>query len=319
MEVKSISDFATDINNGLSSSLKSLPSKYFYDEAGDRIFQQIMKLDEYYLTRSEFEILKMQKHEILKRIQAQFGERKFQLVEFGAGDGLKTKLLLDHFLSEKVNFQYVPIDISESILEELSQKLKEGWPDLDFQAVADTYTEGLKRLDGEEPKILLFLGSNLGNFLKDEANAFVQEIHKRLNPGDMIFFGIDLKKDPQLILDAYNDKAGVTRAFNLNLLQRINRELGANFQLENFSHYPTYDPVSGICKSYLVSLRNQSVYVEELDKTFEFDYGEPIHTEVSIKYGLKEVENLFGQNGFEKIEHFFDCKKYFVNTIWART
>lgn len=310
--------FAKDIEAGLSNSPKYLSSKYFYDEQGDKLFQQIMKLDEYYPTNAEFEILKMEREKILKLIKQQFGDSSFQIIEFGAGDGFKTKLLLEHLVEEKVDFQYRPVDISGAVLDELKESLKKKWPQLDCRPLGGTYMNSLRELDSNQPKLLLFLGSNLGNFLKAAAADFIKQIHDRLQTNDLILFGIDLKKDPKTILNAYNDRQGVTRAFNLNLLKRINRELGANFQIEHFDHYPTYDPISGVCKSYLISKSNQKVKIEKLGKEFSFESAEAIQTEVSIKYSITELEALFKGAGFEHLEHLYDCKHYFVDTIWRR-
>lgn len=314
----SLSEFAKDVEKGLSKQPKSLPSKYFYDERGDQIFQSIMNMPSYYLTRAEFEIFSHQKTKIHNILKKEIGDRHFQLVEFGAGDGLKTKLLIDHFQQNEVNFEYVPIDISPSVLKKLKTDLKDRWPNLQCRELVNSYQGGLSELEGEVPKVILFLGSNLGNFLKEEAQSFITMIFERLRKNDLVIFGIDLKKDPQIIMNAYNDPEGITRAFNLNLLERMNRELGADFEIDQFSHFPTYDPITGICKSFLISNRAQKVSIDSLKKTFQFESAEAIHTEISIKYSLNEVENLFTRAGFNFIEHLHDCKHYFVDTIWKK-
>jgi len=311
-------EFVKEVLQGLKAKQKSLPSKYFYDQKGDKIFQEIMRMDEYYPTNSEFEILSLHKEEILKKIKEVFGEREFSLIEFGAGDGFKTKLILEHLINSEVNFQYRPVDISEAVLKELQLDLTDKMPKLDCKPLVGTYTKSLKELKGDQPKLLFFLGSNLGNFTKKGAKAFIKKIFKRLQSDDMVLFGIDLKKDPRTILEAYNDPKGITKAFNLNLLERINRELGGNFVIDDFDHFPIYDPQSGICKSYLISKKDQKVSLDALDKEFDFAYAEAIQTEVSIKYSPDEVEDLFHSNGFKKLEHFFDCKHYFLDTLWKK-
>lgn len=310
--------FANDVQAGLSSSPKTLPSKYFYDKKGDALFQQIMKLEEYYPTNCEHEIFSIYKKDWLQLFQNQ--GKPFKLIEFGAGDGLKTKILLETFTQANTEFQYVPIDISKNVLNILEKDVKKLYSDLDIQCFHGDYFEGLKSLQEhtEYRKVILFLGGNIGNFTDDEAIEFLSQIQQFLSKGDLILIGIDLKKHPQTILDAYNDKEGVTKEFNYNLLTRINHELRGNFNLENFLHFPTYNPVSGDTKSYLVANKAHEVYIEALQQTFHFEAWEPIFTEVSKKYSLSEVENLANQSGFQLVQHFLDNRNYFVDTIWKK-
>lgn len=308
--------FAQEVIEGLSQSPKKLSSKYFYNEKGDKLFQEIMKMDEYYLTKSEYEIFSLQKEAILQPIMASKG--KFQIVEFGAGDGLKTKLLLEHLISKGANFEYIPIDISEDVLVELKASLTKKWPTLICKPIVKTYFDALKELKTEVPKMVLFLGSNIGNFNLEEAHRFLKNVNKNLNINDYFLLGVDLKKDPETILAAYNDSRGITKSFNLNLLSRMNEELGANFDLESFKHWPTYDPISGETKSHLISMKNQKVIFKELQKEIQFNYAEPIFMEISKKYDLQEVEDLTEKTNFKIIEHFYDCKHYFLNSLWQK-
>ena len=311
---ESVQQLAQDVFSGLRSNPKTLSSKYFYDEIGDKIFQEIMDLEEYYLTRSEYEIFETQKDEILNHISPE--NQPFNLVEFGAGDGYKTKILLQHFLQSEANFEYLPIDISENALSGLEMDLIKAFPDLNAAYLQGDYFEVLDEISHSSVNrnVVLFLGSNIGNFKKQEAINFLKELRKDLNPGDMLLIGIDLKKDPVKILTAYNDASGVTARFNLNLLDRINRELGGNFDTTQFRHHAHYDPISGECRSSLVSLTKQTV--EIADEKFEFDAWEPIHTEVSKKYSLKEIEELATKTGFNISENLTDQKKLFVDSIW---
>lgn len=311
-------EFAKDVDTGLSADPKFLSSRYFYDAEGDRIFQQIMKMPEYYLTECEYEIFDRQKQDILEVIRPD-GE-KFDLVELGAGDGYKTKLLLEHFLKQNANFEYFPVDISGTVLEHLQADLKNRFPDLRVSNLNYEYFTALEKLNelDNSPKVILFLGSNIGNFTPERANAFFNKLNQVMNPGDQLLSGIDLKKDPRTILRAYNDDAGITKAFNLNLLKRINREMDANFNIDQFDHFPTYDPFTGECRSYLMSMVDQEVRIAALDKTYHFDHSEPIHMEISRKYSLKEIENLAHQCGFEVKKHFTDSKEYFVDTLWVK-
>lgn len=307
--------FAQDVLEGLNSTPKTLSSKYFYDEEGDKIFQQIMELEEYYLTRCEHEILKANKARILDLFSN--NTTRFNLVEFGAGDGYKTKVLLKHFLSSEADFRYVPIDISGSVLEELEDSLREELPALKVSPMKNEYFKALQQLEnGGTRNVVLFLGSNIGNFPNSRAIDFLKQMNDSMKDGDLLFIGFDLKKDPEVILRAYNDSQGVTKAFNFNLLKRINRELHANFDLAAFRHFPTYNPMTGTTTSYLVSTRKQSV--EIMDSNVEFDQWEAIHMEISQKYSMKDIESLASQTGFSILHNFYDSRGFFVNSVWRK-
>ncbi|MDZ7846290.1 MAG: L-histidine N(alpha)-methyltransferase [Owenweeksia sp.] len=225
--------FASDVAKGLAADPKFLSSRYFYDARGDQIFQQIMKMPEYYLTACEYEIFNQQKDALLKAISR---DKKFSLVELGAGDGYKTKVLLAHFLERGVNFEYYPVDISKNVLLELKKELQDKFPDLVVTPLNYEYFTALERLNqlDDSPKTILFLGGNMGNFSAARAHNFYNKLHEVMQPGDQVLNGIDLKKNPRNILKAYNDESGITKAFNLNLLNRINRELGGNFKTRKF-------------------------------------------------------------------------------------
>ncbi len=309
-----IQQFLTDVVTGLTSDPKTLSSKYFYDQTGDQIFQEIMELDEYYLTRAEYEIFTSHKDRILERFSPN-GE-SFNLVEFGAGDGYKTKVLLEYFLAQGADFEYLPIDISENALAGLELDLLSKFPSLKAEYMQGDYFEVLDRISHSSDKrnVVMFLGSNIGNFSAEEAIDFLTELHKDLNPGDLLFIGIDLKKDPDKILTAYDDPSGVTARFNLNLLDRINQELDADFDRSKFRHHAHYDPVSGECRSSLISLKKQDVQIA--DQVIEFDAWEPIHTEISKKYSLKEISEMARRSGFKVMENLTDSNGYFVDSIW---
>jgi len=310
--------FAHDILQGLTDYPKHLPSKYFYDAQGDLLFQQIMKLPEYYLTNCEFEIFEKQKEKILQAFTTRKGN--FHLIELGAGDGYKTKVLLKHLCANDVQFEYVPVDISQNVLNHLQNNLKEEIPSLQVAPVNGDYFHALEQISehDRDRKVVLFLGSNIGNFNAENAHSFIKHIAGELNAGDLLFLGVDLKKEPSIILDAYNDKTGVTKAFNLNLLTRINSELGGNFDIDSFKHYPVYNPESGECKSYLLSLKKQDVYIEDLNLSVSFEAYESIHTEISKKYAFKELQQLAENTNFKIIENFTDQKGYFVDALWEK-
>ncbi len=308
-------EFAADVINGLSQIPKRLSSKYFYDAKGDELFQQIMKLDEYYLTRTEFEIFKSQKEQILQKIKE---SGAFDLYELGAGDGYKTKILLKHFLEEGIDFEYAPIDISGNVLEQLTDSLKDELPDLKVRPLEGDYFKMLSGIEGENfpHKVVMFLGSNIGNFTSETAYKFLKELRNSLNPEDFFFIGVDLKKDPNKILRAYDDSKGITKAFNLNLLERINNTFDGDFNVEQFQHYPYYDPATGECRSYLISKVDQRVTLDAIGKSFQFKAWEAIHMEISKKYDLEELEKLAAAAGFDVIHHFTDKDNYFVDSLW---
>lgn len=312
--VKFDQTFANDIAEGLSREPKKLSSKYFYDKKGDELFQAIMRMPEYYLTDCEYSILKDQKSEILQAI----GRTDFELIELGAGDGYKTKVLLEYLLEEDIPFVYRPIDISRNVLDVLQADLHQSWPELTVRPLRGDYFRMLEQLQSEDGhrKVVLFLGANIGNYTRKEALRFLENLRKQLDPEDLLLIGFDLKKDPDTILSAYNDPAGITAAFNLNLLTRINRELGGNFDLDQFSHWETYHPITGEAKSYLISRCDQEVTISALDRTFHFTAWEAIDVELSLKYDPREIEALARAAGFQVAEHFYDDRNYFVDSLW---
>lgn len=308
--------FAEDIREGLSSEPKQLSSKYFYDDEGSRLFQEIMKLPEYYLTRSEDEIFRKQTDEIFESFNA--GKSEFDLIELGAGDGTKTSLLVDYFLKHDAKFRYVPIDISSEALNFLTDKFNKEFPDLDIQTEQGDYFTTLEAFKekSDKRKIILFLGSNIGNFREKQAVEFFKHLREVMNEDDLIFIGFDLHKNPRTILNAYADSQDVTSKFNLNLLKRINRELGADFNTEEFSHYASYHPTECAARSYLISQKEQTVHIESLNTDFHFKKWEPIYMEVSQKYNLKMIEELASKSGFEIVRNFYDENEFYTNSLW---
>jgi dimethylhistidine N-methyltransferase len=310
--------FLEDVKKGLTSSPKYLFSRYFYDEAGDQLFQQIMGLDEYYLTDCEYEILSTHRAALLKHFRSECD--LFHLVEFGAGDAYKTKILLGHLLEQDVDFQYNPIDISGHAIDKLVGDLKTSYPLLSVESMNHEYFRAVEDLSLKSAckKIILFLGSNIGNFTCKETDAFFGRLAEILKPGDQLLVGFDLKKDPAVILAAYNDSKGITRDFNLNLLRRINRELDADFELDGFYHRPVYDIENGAALSYLVSRQNQKVSIRAIPAEIEFDREEPIFVEISQKFSLDDIAGFAARAGFRIIDNFFDEREYFVNSLWEQ-
>ncbi len=307
--------FFEDVLQGLSAPLKQLDSKYFYDKEGDRLFEEIMKCPEYYLTNCELEILSKQSGFIIDSISS--FHKDFDVIELGAGNAFKSSLFLKELFQRKVAFTYFPIDISENIIQLLEEQLPLAIAGINMHALCGEYLDMLQKASvlTKRNKLVLFLGSNIGNFSKYEAQQFCMKIRDHLAPGDILLTGFDLAKNPRTILDAYNDKAGITKQFNLNLLNRINRELEADFKPSQFDHYPVYDPQTGACKSYLVSMQDQVVCIGEADFIF-FNEGEPILTEISQKYKIDEIEKMADECGFKLLNNFCDSRKWFTDSLW---
>lgn len=306
--------FLMDVMEGLSSNPKRLPSKYFYDENGDKLFHYIMAQPEYYLTCAEHEILQTHSNEILSHLKV---PDKLRIIEPGAGDGFKTKILLESMLKQHYDVVYNPIDISPNVLSILCNSMVRSYPHLVCEPIVADYFD----MDGKLPsdgnrKLMLFLGSNIGNFSEEESIAVMQKFTYELLEGDYFLLGVDLIKDPSRILAAYNDSKGVTSEFNFNLLLRINMELGANFKIENFVHYPVYNPLLHQAESYLISKTEQDVRVA--DKTFHFGSWEPISTEISRKFNAFKIQQLASYSGFKILDNFYDINKDFCCSLWEK-
>ncbi len=307
--------FYNDVITGLKSSPKRLNSKYFYDANGDKLFQELMNSPEYYPTDCELEIFSEKTAEIADALIAD-GDA-FDLIELGAGDATKSTYLLKYLLEKKADFTYLPIDISENVIAYLNMTLPVTLPGLQITGLNGEYFHMLTRAASisSRRKVVLFLGSNIGNMPVNDAIEFCRELRKHLSPGDMALIGMDLKKDPKVVLAAYNDKEGITKRFNLNLLERINRELNSNFDVSKFEHYPTYDPETGACKSYLISTIDQQVTINGKE-TIAFLKDEYIYMEISQKFTIMQADQIAINAGFVPVGQFFDTKKWFIDAIW---
>lgn len=306
--------FYDDVVAGLTASPKYLSSKYFYDAAGDKLFQELMACDEYYPTRCELEIFKEKTAAICDTIIG--AGDAFDLIELGAGDAMKSSYLLTYLLKKQARFTYVPIDISDNVISYLNITLPATLPGLQLTGLNGEYFDMLEKAAAlsNRRKVVMFLGSNIGNMQHDEAADFCAELRNHLSEGDMLLIGFDLKKNPATVLAAYNDKGGTTRRFNLNLLERINRELGADFDVSKFEHYPTYDPESGACKSYLVSTCQQRVTIGTVQVNFQKD--EHVFMEISQKFTPEQIGQMAFESGFEEAELFYDSQKWFTDAVW---
>jgi len=316
MDQTVLHSFSEDVLDGLTSTEKHLSSKYFYDDNGSRIFMQIMQMPEYYPTACEFEILSQQSGDIFDKLHF---EGRFNIVEFGSGDGIKTRQLLKAFLDKGADFTYIPIDISQEANDALQVNMKTALPELNIEPRTGDYFEVLNTLkSGTIPNLFLFLGGNIGNYKRDEALTLLKKFNAGMKKGDLLLIGMDLRKNPRIIQKAYDDPHGITKAFNMNLLQRINRELDADIHLDQFDFYCNYNPQNGEVNSYLVSLKKQHFHSTVLNTTFHFEKDELIWTELSRKYSFTEIEELAAASGFTTTENFLDCKHYFTDSLWIK-
>ncbi|WP_374948805.1 L-histidine N(alpha)-methyltransferase [Mucilaginibacter sp.] len=306
--------FYNDVIAGLISTPKHLDSKYFYDANGDKLFQDLMNCPEYYPTNREMEIFTSQTQELAKAVIA--GGDAFDLIELGAGDATKSSHLLAHLIDNKADFTYLPIDISGNVISYLNITLPVTLPGIKITGLQGEYFEMLKKAASisDNRKVVMFLGSNIGNMPVTDAEEFCRELRNNLSAGDMVLVGVDLKKNPKTVLAAYNDTDGITKKFNINLLDRINRELQGNFNTAQFDHYAMYDPETGACKSYLVSLAEQDVSIGQ--QTVSFKKDEYIYMEISQKYTVEQTNDMAELAGFKPLSHVFDSKGWFVDTIW---
>ncbi len=309
--------FAEEVEEGLSASPKYLSSKYHYDDEGSRIFQEIMAMPEYYLTDCEMDIMKNRAVDIY---EATGFKSHFNIIELGAGDGAKTKEMLRNLLEVGADFTYVPIDISQEAIDLLVESMKAELPNLQMNPQVGDYFEVMDSVESEEdcPNLVMFLGSNIGNFKPEWALDLFEHFNKHMRSGDKLLVGFDLMKNPNLIRNAYFDAQGITARFNMNVLARINRELGGDFDLNKFDFYSNYNPENGDVKSYLVSLEEQNVSIGATGKTFHFEKHETIWMELSKKYSLSGIEQLGTDAGFRFEQHFLDSKNYFSDSLFSK-
>jgi dimethylhistidine N-methyltransferase len=305
--------FAEDVKKGLTSTPKALLPKYFYDEKGSLLFEEICKTEDYYPTRTEESILKTYSNEIAEKCN------KEVISELGSGSSYKTGYLLEAFLKQKPGLKYIPLDVS-TILIESSEKLIEKYDGLYITGIIAEYLKGFKIVKEAEPrdKLVIFLGSSIGNFTFEYSIKFLKAITKEMNPGDMFLIGFDLKKDEEVLRKAYNDSEGVTALFNLNLLERINRELDADFDVSKFEHMAEFNREKSRMEMYLISKEEQNINIKGINETVHFDNGERIHTENSYKYNDDMIEELAAASGLRWIKTWNDDKRYFALSLFEK-
>lgn len=310
--------FAEEVRQGLTAAPKVLQPKYFYDELGSLLFATICALPEYYVFRAELEVLRASAGEIAAWLPG-----PIRIIELGSGDARKTRLLIDAVLARQGGLDYLPVDVSSTALEQSSQELLSAYPNLRVTAWVADYREAFRALCEEaqgpgsrfKHTLVLFLGSTLGNLEPDERTALLASIRSLLKPEDAFLLGVDLKKPEDVLIPAYDDPLGVTAAFNLNVLARINRELGGEIDLRSFRHRARYDRELGRIEMHLESLRRQTVRIPGAGIEVPFEKGETIHTESSYKFDLEQVEALAAGAGMELRRSWFDRGRQFASNL----
>ncbi len=300
--------FAEAVADGLTADRKSLPSRFFYDEIGSGLFDAICELPEYYLTRSEREILVTHAGDILVN-----APDDLTLVELGSGSAVKTRLLIEELLRTRDHLHFMPIDISRTAIENSADGLLPDFEALEMVAVRADYHTGLSMLKelNSGPELILWLGSSIGNLHRADATTFLSEIVGTMSREDRLLIGIDLRKEISILERAYDEPKGITAQFNLNLLGRINRELGGRFELDTFRHKAVYDADQGRVEMYIVSQTEQTIEIDALDLEVTFTEGETIHTENSYKYSLEEIDDVVTAAGLELNGQWFDSERRF--------
>ncbi|MEO1620007.1 MAG: L-histidine N(alpha)-methyltransferase [Cyanobacteria bacterium J06632_3] len=297
-----------DVIKGLSTAKqKTLPPKYFYDERGSQLFEQICELPEYYPTRTETGILK----EFGDAIAQQTGP--CEIVELGSGSSTKTRILLDAYRAAGYPLRYCPVDVSDTMLSETAHKLLQEYPKLSIHALASTYEPALEALPPKQlpARMIAFIGSTIGNLQPEECDRFFALIRRSLSVGDYFLLGLDLQKETSILEAAYNDSQGVTAAFNLNMLRHLNQRFEGNFDLDSFAHVAVYNTHKKQIEMYLESLKAQTVVLKALDFEVGFDKGDHILSEISRKFSVSEMMQNLSSHGIEVLKPFTDEKAWF--------
>ncbi|WP_138381188.1 L-histidine N(alpha)-methyltransferase [Luteithermobacter gelatinilyticus] len=309
-------DFAKAVRQALSGRKKRLPSKYLYDDRGSALFVEITKLPEYYLTNCETEIFRTLSPAIIDCLPDSVDE----IVELGCGDGQKTEILLNSFARRKPGLKFVPVDIHPASVKKIGTRISSVLSDVEVSGYVGDYFAYLNEKPPipDHARLFLFLGSNIGNFDPDEAVHFLCKLHDLLDQEDYLLIGMDLKKEVPVMQAAYDDSQGVTTAFNLNLLHRMNRELDADFDPGSFYHHACYNAELGAMQSFLLSRKTQDVHLAALGMTVHFDLLEALHVENSFKYSFQDIHALAQHAGFHVVENFLDSKAYFTDSLWRK-
>lgn len=302
-----LSDIAAEVLQGLSRPNKSLPPKLFYDERGSALFEEITRLPEYYPTRTEAAILKANADDICSRMGSDVA-----VSELGAGTATKTRILLNSLVRMQTKVDYFPLDVSHAALQQAQNELNAAYETVNVQPYVGDFEDLSFLEDHEPPRLVLYIGSSIGNLEQNDAIKLLKNVATHLSPGDHLLLGVDLVKDREVLLAAYNDSAGVTAAFNKNVLARINRELDGNFDIDAFRHIAIWNESAARVEMHLESTHPQQIKIDALEQTWNFSKGERIHTENSYKYTIERLENLLRCSGFD-VEHIWtDPQSWFA-------
>lgn len=315
---ETITPFGIDVMIGLTSTPKFLSSKYFYDEKGSLIYEKLTQLPDYYIKRCELEIFSLHRKALSELICKEY--KTFTLVDLVSGHSSKTKILIKQLLSDNIDFTFSPVDSSSQSLEKLCYGIKRKYPDIKIKALKRDNFDVIENLNhsNQQPRVILFLGSEIGKYSWHQSKEFLKQMSSKMSGRDKLLIGLDLKKDPGLIISAQIDHFGYTEELNLNLLCRMNRELNANFNINNFTYAPVYNPHTGESRSYIVSKTEQDVFLANLNLSIYIEQWETILTEISQKYDLKMIHELAGESGLKVLKNFYDSKQYFVNTLFSK-
>ncbi|MBI1761808.1 MAG: L-histidine N(alpha)-methyltransferase [Acidobacteria bacterium] len=311
---RSADSLAADARAGLTARPKRLPPKYFYDTLGSHLFEAICQLPEYYLTRAETAIFQRHANAIVTAIP-----NLTSIAEFGSGSAVKSRYLIAALLAQRDVVHYQPLDISPEILRQSAEALLESYAGLSITGYVCDYLQQMPPLERRHGGrvLVLFLGSNIGNYTPEEARALLQRMRQTMQPGDGLLLGADLAKDPRVLEAAYDDALGVTAAFNLNVLLRLNQQLGADFNLRQFAHRAVFNAAQSRMEMYAVSRVAQTVRLAALDLTVEFEAGEMIHTEHSHKFNVAQLAALAAATGFAPVQVWLDEREWFSSNLWV--
>lgn len=307
-----LNTFPEEVREGLSNPVKTLPPKYFYDERGSQLFEQICRTPEYYPTRAERALLSQHSKDIVRHAGSEL------VAELGSGSSAKTERLLEEAMQDNDNLHYVPIDVCREMLEQASGRLLERYPELTVTAIAAEYATGLQRVpDSDAPRLFMFLGGSIGNFERNEAEEFVARVAGSMRSGDWFLLGADRVKDAGVLNAAYNDAQGITAEFNLNILRVINRKLGADFRLDQFEHHAFFNLDEEQIEMHLRSRRSQTVSIPKLSLQIDFAQGETVRTEISRKFTPDSLDELCSSAGMT-VEQHFEANKAYFSLVLAR-
>ena len=305
--VKNQKTFAEEIALSLKHEPKVISPKYFYDNIGSELFDRICRLPEYYPYNCESSILKKIAKNLIPHLTSDV-----RLVELGSGSSTKTRLLINALLKNQEHVEYFPIDISDVLIKS-AKKLCNDYKTLQVTGIIDTYENGLDFIEhyDDKPNLITFLGSSFGNFNEDDGNNFLKKIHDLMKSTDYFLVGLDMEKDSDILFKAYNDTKGLTAKFNLNVLERINKELDADFKISKFAHKAHYNELKGRIEMYLRSLSDQTVTIPKAGISIQLSENELIHTENSHKFTMSQIDSMFEEVGLDIVQIWFDTKKYF--------